>query len=124
MELKNLGQTAASALIHMDIRLEREHWTMFRNKVIGIAAAATLGLAAMLGSTAAHAVKVCTEVPENRDALTMMGGNCADSTTFALETLLEANEREASDSSDTTTYYDLDDEGIHLAAPADIGVGR
>ena len=59
MELKNLGQTAASALIHTDIPLEREHWTMFRNKISGIAAAATLGLAAMLGSTAAHAVKVC-----------------------------------------------------------------
>ena len=55
MELKNLGQTAASALIHTDIRLEREHWTMFRNKLLGIAAAATLGSAAMLGSTAANA---------------------------------------------------------------------
>ena len=56
MELKNLGQTAASALIHMDIRLEREHWTMFRNKIFGIAAAATLGSAAMLGTPAANAV--------------------------------------------------------------------
>ena len=55
MELKNLGQTTVSALIHMDIRLEREHWTMFRNKLLGITAAATLGSAAMLGTTTANA---------------------------------------------------------------------
>lgn len=78
MELKNLGQTAASALIHTDIPLEREHWTMFRNKTSGIAAAATLGLAAMLGSTAAHAVV-------DLDATAAAKANPA--VTFARETL-------------------------------------
>ena len=123
MELKNLGQTAASALIHTDIRLEREHWTMFRNKALGIAAAATLGLAAMLGSTAAHALKVCTEQPGTRAALA--GATCADSTTFALETLLTGatNQTAAIDKSDTTKYYNINDDAIHLAATADIGGG-
>ena len=78
MELKNLGQTAASALIHMDIRLKREHWTMFRNKILGIAAAATLGSAAMLGSTAVNA-------QINLDATAAAKANPA--VTFARETL-------------------------------------
>ena len=78
MRYENLGQTAASALIHMDIRLEREHWTMFGNKILGIAAAATLGSAAMLGSTAVNA-------QINLDATAAAKANPA--VTFARETL-------------------------------------
>ena len=122
MELKNLGQTAGSALIHTDIRLEREHWTMFRNKTLGIAAAATLGLAAMLGSTAAYAVKICDSAVTARSQLTADPGDCFDSVTFAAETLLmgEANTTDANDASDTTTYYNINDE-LFLGAPSDIG---
>ena len=96
---------------------------MFRNKIFGIAAAATLGLAAVLGSTAAHAVKVCTSAPTDRAGLE--AATCADSTTFALETALEGatNTTAASDSSDTATYYNIATGQIILAAPADIGGG-
>jgi len=122
MELKNLGQTAASALIHTDIRLEREHWTMFRQKLLGIAAAATLGTAAMLGSTAAYAVKICDSSIDTRAALTEEGGDCFDSVTFAAETLLMGgtNVTAASDATDTTVYYNILDE-LFLGVPTDIG---
>lgn len=122
MELKNLGQTAASALIHMDIRLEREHWTMFRQKLLGIAAAATLGSAAMLGSTAAYAVKICDSGPTARTDFAADSTTCFDSVTFAAETLLmgDTNVQAASDESDTTTYYNINDE-LFLGAPTDIG---
>lgn len=122
MELKNLGQTAASALIHTDIRLEREHWTMFRNKLLGIAAAATLGSAAMLGSTAAHAVKICDTAPANRAALTADGGDCSDGVTFAKETLLmgSTNVTASNDTSDTTPYFNINDE-LFLGASSDVG---
>lgn len=119
MELKNLGQTAASALIHMDIRLEREHWTMFRQKLFGIAAAAALGSAAMLGSTAAYAIKVCDDTAPT-DRATLMA--CPDSSVYAAEMLLEgdANATAAKDTSDTTVYYNIGDVLV-LAVPADIG---
>ena len=122
MELKNLGQTAASALIHTDIRLEREHWTMFRQKLLGIAAAATLGSAAMLGPTAAYAVKICDSSIDSRAALTEEGGDCFDSVIFAAETLLmgAANVTAASDEADTTAYYNIGDE-LFLGVPTDIG---
>ena len=118
MELKNLGQTAASALIHTDIRLEREHWTMFRNKLLGIAAAATLGTAAMLGSTAVHAaLKICDDSgPADTTALK---DDCFDSVTFAAEALAEDDERSALDKSDTTKYYDIEDTLV-LAAPSNV----
>jgi hypothetical protein len=95
---------------------------MFRNKLLGIAAAATLGLAAMLGSTAAHAVKMCDTAPTNRAALTADGGDCSDGRTFAAETFLtgDANVTAANDTSDTTTYYNVNDE-LFLAAPSDVG---
>ena len=126
MELKNLGQTAASALIHTDIRLEREHWTMFRNKLFGIAAAAALGSAAMLGSTAAHAVKICDTAPTARigtGETSLVGSGCFDSVTFAAETLLSGanNVTAASDDSDTATYYNIAGDTLYLAAPADVG---
>ena len=95
MELKNLGQTAASALIHTDIRLEREHWTMFRNKTLGIAAAATFGLAAMLGSTSANAVinLTATNADDSANDRTM------PAVTYAKETLAD---KVADDSTCTT----------------------
>jgi hypothetical protein len=122
MRLENLGQTAASALIHMDIRLEQEHWTMFRNKTLGIAAAATFGLAAMLGSTAAYAVKICDSSIAARAELTADGGDCFDSVTFAEELLLRGNTnvQAASDESDTTAYYNITDD-LFLGAPTDVG---
>lgn len=116
MELKNQGQTAASALIHTDIRLEREHWTMFRNKLLGIAAAATLGTAAMLGSTAAHAVKLCGATgPATRAAL---AADCDNSRTFARETALTG-----ADNTTKSTYYNLPDDGINIYLPARVGGG-
>ena len=116
MELKNLGQTAASALIHMDIRLEREHWTMFRNKIFGIAAAATLGSAAMLGSTSAYALKVFDTAPNDRAELTSAMMN--DSVTYAAETLMTNMVTKVGD----TTYYNVGGSGtLVLSAPADVG---
>ena len=118
MELKNLGQTAASALIHMDIRLEREHWTMFRQKLLGIAAAATLGSAAMLGSTAAYAVKIFDNAPNDRAALEAATEN--GSFTYAAETLLTSAVTEVA--GDSTKYYDVGGSGtVVLSAPADVG---
>ena len=118
MELKNLGQTAASALIHMDIRLKREHWTMFRNKTLGIAAAATLGLAAMLGSTSAYALKIFGTAPTDRAAL--VGAMTNDSVTYASETLLTTEVTEVE--GDSTTYYNVGGTGtLVLSVPGDIG---
>ena len=114
MELKNLGQTAASALIHTDIRLEREHWTMFRNKLLGIAAAATLGSAAMLGSTAAYALKIADAAPGDRAALMA----AESSYTYATETLLSTATTEVD--GDSTMYYNIADTVV-LSAPADVG---
>ena len=122
MELKNLGQTAASALIHTDIRLEREHWTMFRNKLLGIAAAATLGSAAMLGSTAAYAIKICDTAPTARTAFAETSTTCFDSVTFAAETLLMGEDEvtAANDAADTTVYSNIGDT-LFLAAPTGVG---
>ena len=106
MELKNLGQTAASALIHTDIRLEREHWTMFRNKILGIAAAATLGSAAMLGTTSANAVV-------DLDATATLKANPA--ITYAKETL---KTKVDSDS----TYYVIDGADSELDTTVSLGV--
>ena len=91
---------------------------MFRNKLLGIAAAATLGLAAMLGSTAAYALKIL-ELPTNDRAALMTE---EDSFTYAGETLLMGvgNVTEATDESDTTVYHNITDTVV-LAAPADIG---
>lgn len=117
MELKNLGQTAASALIHMDIRLEREHWTMFRNKTLGIAAAATFGLAAMLGSTSAYAVKIADTAPGDRAALVAAS---TDPITYASETLLTSAVTNVKD--DSTKYYDVGGTAtLALSVPADVG---
>ena len=94
---------------------------MFRNKTLGIAAAAALGLAAMLGSTAAHAIKICDDTaPTGRDALG--GTGCADSVTYAAETLLmgDGNVQAAKDMSDTTVYHNITDT-VLLAVPADVG---
>ncbi len=92
---------------------------MFRNKLLGIAAAATLGLAAMLGSTAAYALKIFDSAPANRAEI-MADGN--DSLTYAAETLLmgDGNVTEALDESDMSVYHNITDE-LFLAAPADIG---
>ena len=118
MELKNLGQTAASALIHMDIRLEREHWTMFRNKILGIAAAATLGSAAMLGSTSAYALKIFDTAPADRAALTAATTNA--SVTYASETLLTTAVTNVK--GDSTKYYNVGGTGsLVLSVPADVG---
>ncbi len=114
MELKDLGQTAASALIHTDIRLEREHWTMFRNKLLGIAAAATLGSAAMLGSTAAYALKIADTTPGDRATLM----TAESSYTYAAETLLSTATTEVD--GDSTIYYNITDTVV-LSAPADVG---
>ena len=116
MELKNLGQTAGSALIHTDIRLEREHWTMFRNKTLGIAAAATLGIAAMLGTTAANAIKIFDSAPATRAAVEAG----VDSFTYATETLLTSAVTEVK--GDSTKYYNVGGTGtVVLSAPADVG---
>ena len=116
MELKNLGQTAASALIYMDIRLEREHWTMFRNKTLGIAAAATFGLAAMLGSTSAYALKISDTAPTDRQEVE----DAMDSITYASETLLTTRVTEVS--GDSTKYYNVgaDAETLVLSLPGDV----
>ena len=115
MELKNLGQTAASALIHTDIRLEREHWTMFRNKLLGIAAAATLGTAAMLGSTSAYALKILDSAPNDRAGVTA----AAESFTYASETLLTTAVTDVKD--DSTKYYNVGGTGtVVLSLPGDV----
>ena len=73
----------------------------------------------MLGSTAAHAVKVCTAAPTDRAGLD--AATCADSMTFASETALDLASATtmASDNSDTTAYYNIADNAIVLA-----GAGR
>lgn len=51
------GQKAASApILHLDNQTQQEYWTMFRDKISGIAVAATLGTATLLGATHANAV--------------------------------------------------------------------
>jgi hypothetical protein len=50
------GQKAASApILHLDNQTQQEYWTMFRDKISGIAVAATLGTATLLGATHANA---------------------------------------------------------------------
>ena len=105
MELKNLGQTAASALIHTDNRLEREHWTMFRQKLFGIAAAATLGSAAMVGTSSANAIDL--------DAMADAKANPA--VTYATETLSTKVE-------DGSMYYVLADGANMLDTTVALGV--
>ena len=108
MELKNLGQTAASALIHTDIRLEREHWTMFRNKIFGIAAAATLGTAAMLGTNAANAI----DIGDGSSSVTA-------ALSYAKETLAEKLQIAAKD----TKYYTLTEVGTNHNVTFEAPVG-
>ena len=90
---------------------------MFRHKFFGIAAAATLGLAAVLGSSAAYAVKIvgsATADPTADDALA--------SVTYAAETLLKGtdNMTEATDKTDTATYYNIGGPELFISGPADI----
>ena len=105
MRQKNLGQTAGSALIHMDIRLQREHSTMFRHKLFGNAAAAILGLAAVLGTNAANA-------QINLDTDTM-------GLTYAMETVLSTDALDV----DGAKYYEVGtDNGSDDAVVVMVGV--
>ena len=53
----NSGQKAASApILHLDNQTQQEYWTMFRDRLSGIAVAAMLGTATLLGATNANAV--------------------------------------------------------------------
>ena len=89
---------------------------MFRHKFLGIAAAATLGLAAVLGSTAAYAVKIVT----TKGANPVTAGLA--SVTYAAETLLKGTDNitEATDETDTAMYYNIGGDDLLISAPADI----
>jgi hypothetical protein len=94
---------------------------MFRNKLLGIAAAATLGSAAMLGSTAAYALKIFDTGPADRAALTAATTN--DSFTYASETLLTDEVQEVA--GDSTTYYNVGGTGVLvLSVPGDVTAGE
>jgi hypothetical protein len=77
---------------------------------IGLCAA----LAFAAGSTAVHALKIVDTIEENPAT---MGRT---SNTYAKETLLSDDARDASDEGDTTKYYDIAETNILLSAPADI----
>jgi hypothetical protein len=104
MKLKDLGQTAGEALIHLDIRLEREHWTMFRQKLTGIAAAATLGSAAMLGAGPASA------------AIMLEATDATNSVTYAKETITAEVDKHDG-------YYMITQNGDSLDVVGKVGTG-
>ena len=94
---------------------------MFRNKTLGIAAAATFGLAAMLGSTSAHALKIFDTAPADRATLTNAMDN--GSVTYASETLLSAMVTAVD--GDSTTYFNVGGAGtLVLSVPADVGANE
>ena len=77
---------------------------------IGLCAA----LAFAAGSTTVHALMIVDAV----DVDPAMDGRVSD--TYAKETLLTTATTAAFDTSDTTMYYDIDEDDIFLSAPADI----
>ena len=88
---------------------------MFRNKTLGIAAAATLGLAATLGSTSAYALKISDSAPADRQGVT----DAVESFTYASETLLTTAVTDVKD--DSTKYYNVGGTGtVVLSLPGDV----
>ena len=84
----------------------------------GLCAAAAL----LAMSGAAHALKIFTDAQTTATAVMEATATAAGSFTYGAETFLsgDANMTEASDESDTATYYNIGGDDVHLAAPVGI----
>ena len=89
---------------------------MDKRTFVGLCAA----LAFAVGSPGAYALKIFESAQNSAQAV--MEADMAGSFTYAAETLLmgTANVTEASDDSDTATYYNIGGTDVHLAAPVGI----
>ena len=89
---------------------------MDKRTFVGLCAA----LAFVATSPGAYALKIFDDAPA--DAAAVMAAEMNDSFTYAAETLLmgTGNVTEASDDSDTATYYNIGGDDVHLAAPVGI----
>ena len=85
---------------------------MYKRTLVGLCAA----LAFAAGSPAVHALKIVANAGDDPATAT----TARASNTYAKETLLSTEITDATDESDTTTYYDIAHDDILLSAPADI----